>query len=141
MPAQVLCQAKKTKFFPLTLLAEQTCANNEGMTNTETIPEFPVHYRLRLALESAGVTPEQMAAELGCHVNTVHNYLGGRTHPRRPALAVWALRTGVPVEWLLTGHSQPTSASSWNVTYPIVVSRMATPTAACRAGPTPKRAA
>lgn len=68
------------------------------MSMTQT-PVFPLSYRLRLALEQAGVTPDEMAAELGCHVNSVHNYVAGRREPKRSVRVVWAMRCGVPVEW------------------------------------------
>jgi transcriptional regulator with XRE-family HTH domain len=56
-----------------------------------------------LALEASDVKVAEMADELGVGRNTVGNYLAGRTQPSRSTLRVWALRTGVPFEWLLTG--------------------------------------
>ena len=70
---------------------------------TATIPEWPLHYRVRLALDVADLEPDTPAAELGVHVNTVWNYLAGRTRPRRPTLRVIAQMTGVSMRWLETG--------------------------------------
>lgn len=70
-----------------------------------TAPPIPLHYRLRLALEVSGVTVDDMAEELDKHPNTVHNYVGGRTRPDRANVATWAMRCGVPFEWLWSGSS------------------------------------
>lgn len=59
---------------------------------------------MALALEASDVKVSEMADELGVGRNTVGNYLAGRTNPTRSVLRVWALRTGVPFDWLLTGH-------------------------------------
>jgi transcriptional regulator with XRE-family HTH domain len=62
---------------------------------------------MALALEAAGVSVEDMADTLGVHRNTVHNYMGGRTHPRKLVLQAWAVRCGVPYTWLVTGETAP----------------------------------
>ena len=67
------------------------------------IPHFQMRHRLDLALETADVSIQEMSAELGVHRNTVSNYLSGRTLPPTSAVKVWALRCGVPYEWLRTG--------------------------------------
>ena len=59
---------------------------------------------MSIALDYAHVTIQQMADELGVNRNTVGNYLSGRTKPDRTKVIVWALRTGVPYEWLETGQ-------------------------------------
>lgn len=66
-------------------------------------PQFQLRHRLGLALEAAGVTPEEMAAELGVHVNSVYNYMSGRTHPKLAMVKLWAMRTGVPYVWIIDG--------------------------------------
>lgn len=71
--------------------------------STITIPEWPLHYRLRLALDVADIDIDTIADELGVHPNTVHNYLAGRTRPRRPTLRVISEVTGVSLRWLETG--------------------------------------
>lgn len=67
------------------------------------VPVFGMRHRLALALETADVSNEQMADEVGKSVTTIRNYLGGRTHPGRAVLVTWALRCGVPFEWLAYG--------------------------------------
>jgi transcriptional regulator with XRE-family HTH domain len=79
---------------------------------TATIPEWPLHYRVRLALDVADVRPEQAAAELGVHPNTVSNYLAGRTRPRRATLRVIAQMTGVSLRWLETGDESDEGGDS-----------------------------
>lgn len=72
---------------------------------TATVPHFEMRHRLGLALEAADVSVHEMADELGVSRNTVGNYLAGRTRPHKAVLRVWALRTGVPYEWLAGGDS------------------------------------
>lgn len=67
------------------------------------VPEWDVTDRLRKALKHAELGPGDMAAELGVSRNTVTNYLNGHTRIPGPALRLWAIRTGVPREWLETG--------------------------------------
>ena len=67
------------------------------------IPKFEMRHRLALALEAADVSVEEMADILGVHRNTVGNYLRGSTHPRKLVIQAWAMRCGVPVDWVLYG--------------------------------------
>lgn len=67
-------------------------------------PQFQLKHRLSLAMEIADVDRDTIASELGVHKNTVANYLRGETRPSRSVLRVWALRCGVPFEWLETGR-------------------------------------
>lgn len=69
-------------------------------TPTTTVPVFGLRHRLALALDHSGVSIHEMADELGVSRNTVGNYLAGRTRPAKAVLRVWAMRTGVPFEWL-----------------------------------------
>ena len=59
--------------------------------------------RLRKALSVANLSVQDMADELELNRNTVSNYLGGRSTPTAATLKVWALRCGVPLEWLRDG--------------------------------------
>lgn len=61
--------------------------------------------RLRKALRVSGVGVGEMADELHVSRNTVGNYINGHTEPNRATLRVWALRTGIPIEWILTGET------------------------------------
>lgn len=62
-----------------------------------------MRHRLALALEVSGVSVAEMAEHLGASTNTVGNYTSGRTNPKRPTLVLWAMKTGAPLEWIMTG--------------------------------------
>lgn len=65
---------------------------------------------MALALEHGGVSVNEMAAHLGISRTTVSNYLHGRTKPRRGDLIAWAMRCGVPFEWLVNGDDEAIAA-------------------------------
>lgn len=71
---------------------------------TGGVPQFSQRHRMALALETASMSREEMATELGVHRNTINNWMKGAVQPPRSALIAWALRTGVPFDWLLTGR-------------------------------------
>lgn len=64
---------------------------------------FGLHDRLDKALTVAGVSNSEMAEYLGISSNTIGNYTSGRTAPKTQTLRLWAMRTGAPLEWLITG--------------------------------------
>jgi transcriptional regulator with XRE-family HTH domain len=64
-------------------------------------PEFEMRHRMGLALEYGSVSVNEMARELGISRTTISNYLHGRTQPRRGDLIAWAMRCGVPFDWLV----------------------------------------
>lgn len=66
--------------------------------------QFPMPYRLRLALELSGVERVDMADYLGVRREAVSTWLSGKVHPKKSTLRLWAFRTGVPLEWLETGQ-------------------------------------
>jgi transcriptional regulator with XRE-family HTH domain len=65
---------------------------------------FGLPDRLGKALSVAGVPSNDMADYLGISRTTISNYINGRTEPKKQTLRLWAVRTGVPLEWLETGH-------------------------------------
>jgi len=69
------------------------------------IPEFTVGDRLRKARQHTGLEQAEFADELGISRGTVRNYELDRVAARKIVLKAWALRTGVPLEWLETGKS------------------------------------
>lgn len=69
------------------------------------IPRWTLGDRLRKARELAGLQQIELAAELGIHRGSVANYESGRTTPNRPVVMAWALRCGVPFEWLRDGQA------------------------------------
>ncbi len=58
---------------------------------------------MRIALEHARMSMGEMAELLDVSGNTVGNYLSGRTTPSTAVLRVWAMRCGVPLEWIKYG--------------------------------------
>lgn len=88
--------------------------------HVSTVPahrlDFDLSDRLGKALRVANLSAGAMAEYLGVHRNTVGNYLNGRTGADRRTMRLWALRCGVPLEWLETGTT-PTEGPGSNVGY------------------------
>lgn len=76
-----------------------------GGTSRPHIPVFTVGDHLRRAREDAGWNQEELAHAIDISKNTVSSYETGRVKPRRIVLKQWALATGVPLEWLLSGEA------------------------------------
>lgn len=70
-----------------------------------TIPQFTQGDRMRLALKHAGVSVQEMADYLDVSRYTISNWLNDRIHPRLSDVRIWAMRCGVPLEWLRTGRA------------------------------------
>lgn len=71
------------------------------IATNEAIPEITLGWRLRIAMERAGIKAGDMAAELGVHGGTITRW----THdigaaPRPIYLERWAAMCGVPAAWL-----------------------------------------
>lgn len=66
--------------------------------------EFDKSDRLAKALRIGGISSNEMAEHLDVSRTTISNYINGRTEPKRSVLRDWAMRTGVPLEWLEDGH-------------------------------------
>lgn len=58
---------------------------------------------MALALEVAGVGVQEMADYLGVDRGTVGRWINGRGPATKQTLRLWALRTGVSLDWLETG--------------------------------------
>ena len=69
-------------------------------TSWDNVPQFTVGDFLRKAREHAGLEQTELAAELGISRGTVTNYERGHVKPRKAVVMAWAMRTGVPVEWI-----------------------------------------
>lgn len=67
--------------------------------------------RLTKALSFAGITQQEIADDLNVSRQTIGNYISGRTRPSRAVIMAWAMRTGVPLEWIETGElpAEPTT--------------------------------
>lgn len=76
------------------------------MHSVGTVPEWDLIDRLHKSLRQAGLSATSMSVQLGMHRNTVNNYLSGKTDPDRRTLIAWAMATGVPLAWLLTGNAE-----------------------------------
>ncbi len=73
------------------------------MSDTAAVPTWQLHHRLALALEFSGVSEEEMAQELGVHINTIRNYRAGRRAPKRGDVKNWADKCNVDFNWLWGG--------------------------------------
>ena len=71
------------------------------------VPVFGLTDRLRKAREVAHLDQGELATEIGVARTTIGNYEAGRVKPRKIVLKAWALRCGVPLEWLETGTAKP----------------------------------
>lgn len=78
------------------------------------VPEFDTADRMRKALRTSGVGVQDMADYLGVARNTVSTWINGRIQPSTQTLRLWALRTGVPYEWLQHGTSPEPSTTARN---------------------------
>ncbi|SDU42128.1 helix-turn-helix domain-containing protein [Jiangella alkaliphila] len=72
-------------------------------TGQATVPVWDFTDRMLKALRHAGIGPGEMAAYLEVSRNTVTNWTSGRTKPPATAVRLWAMRCGVPYEWLAHG--------------------------------------
>lgn len=68
-----------------------------------TIPVITLAMRLRIAREHAGLEQADLARLMDVNRNTISRAEVGASEPRRIVLKAWALATGVPLEWILTG--------------------------------------
>lgn len=75
-------------------------------TQAGGIPVFHIGDRLEKALDVAGVSHQAMADYLGCSRNTIGNYIALRSPVSIGTLRLWALKTGVPLEWIENGPGE-----------------------------------
>jgi transcriptional regulator with XRE-family HTH domain len=68
------------------------------------VPDWDLADRMRKALRVSGVSAIEMSAYLGVSRNTISNWINGHTPPPTMSVRLWALRTGVPYEWLRGGE-------------------------------------
>lgn len=70
------------------------------------IPEWTLGWRMQRALAHAGISVQQMADELGVARSTISRWVNDHgTPPRAVYVKMWAMRCGVPHEWLATGQA------------------------------------
>lgn len=68
-----------------------------------SVPEILLHHRLRIAREFAGFEQRDFAEKTGISRATISAAENGHRRPIRSTVKLWALATGVNVEWLETG--------------------------------------
>ena len=71
--------------------------------NGTHIPQWDMYDRMAKALKDAGISIGQAAEYFDVHRNTVSGWLHERIKPDTRTLKLWAVMTGVPYEWLITG--------------------------------------
>lgn len=72
--------------------------------NVGVVPTWEMRHRLQRAREITGLEQAEFAESLGVSRNSVSNAERGTTTPREITLRAWAMRTGVPLEWIKTGE-------------------------------------
>lgn len=75
------------------------------MNEDDQIPPWTLGWRLQRALSWADMSAEEMSYELGVARSTVSRWCNDKAHPTRGYLKLWALRTRVPLNWLMQGDS------------------------------------
>ncbi|OZF47677.1 helix-turn-helix transcriptional regulator [Rhodococcus sp. 14-2470-1a] len=70
------------------------------------VPEILPKHRLRIARDNAGLEQNELADIIGISRQSVSNAESGKSTPRKVVFNAWALATGVPVQWLLTGEAE-----------------------------------
>ncbi len=67
------------------------------------VPQWDMADRMRKSLREAGVNVQDMADYLDVNRNTISNWINGHNSPPTAAMRLWAMRCGVPYEWLKDG--------------------------------------
>jgi transcriptional regulator with XRE-family HTH domain len=78
---------------------------------TVGIPQWDLADRMRKTLRASGMGVQEIADEFGVSRNTVGAWINGANIPSPVALRLWAMRFGVPLEWLVDG-TEPTDGPS-----------------------------
>jgi transcriptional regulator with XRE-family HTH domain len=74
---------------------------NAQVSPSELVPDLAD--RLAKSLQVAGLSVADMADYMEAHRNTIGAWLNRRARPRPANMRLWAMRTGVPYEWLRDG--------------------------------------
>lgn len=64
------------------------------------VPQWTLGDRLRKARTTAGIERPDMADDIGCTERTISSYELDQTRVPKLVIRQYALRTGVPLEWL-----------------------------------------
>lgn len=86
-------------------LCNALCMSIESATRTYSAAELAPDLadRMRKALRLSGIGVQEMADYLDVARGTVGTWINGRITPSSQTVRLWALRTGVPYEWLRDG--------------------------------------
>lgn len=77
---------------------------SEMRSPTSAVPAWTLGWRLQRALSHAGIGTQEMADEMGVARSTISRWVNDHGAPPRQAFVKqWALRCGVPYEWLSEG--------------------------------------
>lgn len=77
----------------------------QDQDTTSLIPAWTLGWRLQRALAHADLTTTDIADELGISRSTVSRWTNDHgAAPRAAYVKQWALRCGVPYEWLISGQ-------------------------------------
>lgn len=80
-----------------------------NLATNDGIPDLTLGWRLRMAMERAGLKAEDMAEHLGVHRGTISRWAHDIGKPPRPIyLRHWAEICNVRYEWLAGEHARPT---------------------------------
>ena len=119
--------------FAQVLTTAKWFADTEGMNEQSTMqatPRWDLADKLRKALREVEMSSQEMAEYLEVSRHTVSNWLNGHTRPPASAVKLWAMRCGVPYEWLT---SDDTPISSGRTNQPAGISAQPPTTAELRA--------
>lgn len=67
------------------------------------IPQWDMQDRMFKSLRTAGLSIADAAEYFDVHRNTVSGWIHGRIKPDTRTIKLWAIYTGVPLEWLQHG--------------------------------------
>lgn len=73
----------------------------------EVVPEWTIGDRMLKARTVAGLTQTELADYLGMSRVSLSRYETGHNRPPLTVLRLWALRCGVPLDWLRYGDTMP----------------------------------
>jgi hypothetical protein len=92
---------KKFRRFSASIYRAITAPLASARVSTEFEPDLAD--RLAKSLQVSGIPVAEMAAYMEVHRNSVGGWLNRRSQPRPANVRLWAIRTGVPYEWLRYG--------------------------------------
>lgn len=83
------------------------CLMSNVVADSSGVPEWTLGDRLAKARRHAGVSRAAMAAYLGISPSAISTYEVDTREPKLQTLRLWAVRTGVPLPWLVDGDLPP----------------------------------